>query len=106
MKRFLFLLMVVFALSVFGWCSVLAASEKETAAEPVPVSTTVPDSESCRIKGNVNSKGEKIYHCPNWRDYKKTKIKPEEGDKWFCTEAEAKKAGFRAPLYKHGVCRP
>lgn len=51
----------------------------------------------CLIKGNVNSKGEKIYHTPSSRDYKRTDIKLEEGDRWFCTEAEAQDAGFRAP---------
>lgn len=52
---------------------------------------------SCAIKGNVNSKKQKIYHIPGWRDYNRTDIKPEEGDRWFCTEAEATAAGFRAP---------
>lgn len=51
----------------------------------------------CEIKGNVNSKGERIYHVPGGRDYKRTDIKPEEGDRWFCTAAEAEAAGFRAP---------
>lgn len=52
---------------------------------------------SCAIKGNVNSKKEKIYHTPSSRDYDRTDIKPEEGDRWFCTENEAQAAGFRAP---------
>jgi hypothetical protein len=54
--------------------------------------------DSCNIKGNVNSKKDHIYHIPGWRDYNKTNVKPEEGDRWFCTEAEAVAAGFRAPL--------
>lgn len=53
---------------------------------------------SCAIKGNVNSKKDRIYHVPGWRDYNRTNVKPEEGDRWFCTEAEAIAAGFRAPL--------
>ncbi|MFN8440618.1 MAG: thermonuclease family protein [Caldilineaceae bacterium] len=53
---------------------------------------------SCAIKGNVNSKKDKIYHMPGWRDYKRTNINPNEGDRWFCTEEEALAAGFRAPL--------
>lgn len=52
---------------------------------------------SCAIKGNVNSRGDFIYHVPGGRDYNRTDIKPEEGDRWFCTEAEAQAAGFRAP---------
>jgi len=46
----------------------------------------------CVIKGNINSKGEKIYHTPDSPSYKQTK--PEM---WFCTEEAAVKAGFRVP---------
>lgn len=53
---------------------------------------------SCAIKGNVNSDGELIYHMLGWRDYNRTDIKPEEGDRWFCTTQEAEQAGFRRPL--------
>ena len=42
------------------------------------------------IKGNINSKGEKIYHLPGGAYYEKTV--PEV---WFKTEQEAQKAGFR-----------
>ncbi|MEZ4642375.1 MAG: SH3 domain-containing protein [Chloroflexota bacterium] len=56
---------------------------------------TAPDP-SCAIKGNVNSSGEKIYHVPGGSFYNRTDIKPEEGDRWFCTSAEAQAAGFRA----------
>ena len=56
--------------------------------------TTAPDP-SCNIKGNVNSRGERIYHTPALRDYDRTNVRPEEGDRWFCTEEEARAAGFR-----------
>jgi len=46
---------------------------------------------SCNIKGNINSKGEKIYHTEQSPSYKVTK--PEE---IFCTEKEAEEAGYRA----------
>lgn len=42
------------------------------------------------IKGNINSKGEKIYHMPGGASYDATK--PEV---WFKTEQEAIDAGFR-----------
>ncbi len=54
--------------------------------------------QKCLIKGNVSrSKGivTKIYHLPDTRYYKSTKIVAKEGDKWFCSEKDAKKAGFR-----------
>lgn len=47
------------------------------------------------IKGNINSKGEKIYHCPGQRDYKKTVIDESDGERWFATEEEARNAGWR-----------
>lgn len=54
--------------------------------------------DDCTIKGNVNSKGEKIYHTPASRSYNRTEINTEEGDRWFCTEQEARDAGFRSSL--------
>ena len=55
-----------------------------------------PDGQ-CVIKGNVNRKGERIYHAPWSRSYKRTKINTAKGEKWFCSEAEAVAAGWRAP---------
>lgn len=43
------------------------------------------------IKGNINSRGDKIYHTPENENYKQTK--PEA---MFCTTEEAEHAGFRA----------
>lgn len=62
------------------------------APEPSAGHADVP-ANGCHIKGNINSKGEKIYHTPESRYYEQTK--PEQ---WFCTEQEAEEAGFRAPL--------
>ena len=60
--------------------------------------------EQCLIKGNINLQGEKIYHCPNWRDYDETVVDINAGERWFCTESEARSAGWRAPLYKIPHC--
>ncbi|QIG50569.1 thermonuclease family protein [Nordella sp. HKS 07] len=54
-------------------------------------------SEGCPIKGNINDKGERIYHAPWSKSYAKTRIDTSKGERWFCTEAEAKAAGWRAP---------
>lgn len=53
----------------------------------------------CNIKGNVSMRNnqEHIYHCPNWRDYDRTEVNYDEGDRWFCTEQDAVAAGFRRP---------
>lgn len=48
--------------------------------------------EGCTIKGNINSRGDKIYHTEGSSFYDQTI--PEE---WFCSEIEAQEAGFRAP---------
>lgn len=48
-----------------------------------------------QIKGNIANDGEKIYHMPGQRDYKKTKIDESKGERWFATEAEAQAAGWR-----------
>eukprot|EP00238_Polyblepharides_amylifera_P000081 CAMPEP_0196570624 /NCGR_PEP_ID=MMETSP1081-20130531/760_1 /TAXON_ID=36882 /ORGANISM="Pyramimonas amylifera, Strain CCMP720" /LENGTH=226 /DNA_ID=CAMNT_0041887167 /DNA_START=291 /DNA_END=971 /DNA_ORIENTATION=- len=48
----------------------------------------------CDIKGNINSKGEKIYHVPGGRYYDATII--DAGESWFCNEKEAVTAGWRA----------
>ncbi|MEN0648975.1 thermonuclease family protein [Caldifermentibacillus hisashii] len=42
------------------------------------------------IKGNINSKGEKIYHVPGGQYYDITKA-----EELFCTEQEAVNAGYR-----------
>ena len=57
----------------------------------------VPDSE-CPIKGNINSKGDRIYHAPWSRSYKRTRINTAKGERWFCSEADALAAGWRAPF--------
>ena len=50
----------------------------------------------CLIKGNIGNNG-KIYHMPGSKWYSKTKINESKGERWFCSEAEAKAAGWRAP---------
>ncbi len=52
---------------------------------------------SCQIKGNINSKGDRIYHVPGLRSYGATRINESKGERWFCSEAEARAAGWRAP---------
>ncbi|MDI4644741.1 phospholipase D family protein [Cohnella hashimotonis] len=59
--------------------------EGEDVAEPPVASCASP-----QIKGNINSKGDKLYHVPGGKSYDRTK--PEQ---WFCSEADAEAAGFR-----------
>jgi hypothetical protein len=51
--------------------------------------------QECNIKGNVNTKGERIYHVPGQRYYDDTVIQSSHGERWFCSEAEARAAGWR-----------
>ena len=51
----------------------------------------------CPIKGNISGNGH-IYHTPWSRHYSVTKVDVARGERWFCSEAEALKAGFRAPI--------
>ena len=50
---------------------------------------------NCMIKGNISSKGERIYHVPGGRSYAATRIDEGKGERWFCSEAEAEAAGWR-----------
>jgi endonuclease YncB( thermonuclease family) len=49
----------------------------------------------CPIKGNIARAGERIYHLPWQRHYAKVRIDATAGERWFCDEAEAERAGFR-----------
>jgi hypothetical protein len=60
----------------------------------VPAIPPVPGG-ACRIKGNISESG-KIYHVPGSEWYERTQISPAKGERWFCTEVEAKAAGWRA----------
>ena len=71
-----------------------------SAAEPTPpVTSPRPSTVSgaCKIKGNINAKGEKIYHLPGSSSYDRTVLNEAVGERWFCSENEAIAAGWRAP---------
>jgi len=48
----------------------------------------------CQIKGNVNNRGVRFYHVPGTKSYDLVKVVPQEGDRWFCSEQQAKDNGF------------
>jgi endonuclease YncB( thermonuclease family) len=49
----------------------------------------------CRIKGNISRRGKLIYHLPGGKYYTQTKIDGSKGERWFCSEEEARKKGWR-----------
>ncbi len=76
-----------------GACDATDAYPSETIAAPAPATDS-----SCSIKGNISSDGEKIYHTPGQQYYSKTIIDESDGERWFCTEAEAQAAGWRRSM--------
>ncbi len=50
----------------------------------------------CTIKGNISTKGERIYHRPGQEHYDRTRINAGQGERWFCSASEAEAAGWRA----------
>ncbi|GJD66585.1 thermonuclease family protein [Methylobacterium frigidaeris] len=71
-----------------------AATSAPRAPEPA---TPAASAAGCQIKGNINAKGDRIYHMPGSRDYERTAINPNAGERMFCSEDEARAAGWRAP---------
>lgn len=59
------------------------------------VAVTPATAQECNIKGNVNTQGERIYHVPGQKYYDQTRISASHGERWFCSEAEARAAGWR-----------
>jgi endonuclease YncB( thermonuclease family) len=49
---------------------------------------------ACPIKGNVSGRN-RIYHLPWQRDYARVRIDDRRGERWFCNEGEAERAGWR-----------
>jgi len=78
------------SLGLWGECDY----EEEEAAKLREKNSTPPNPD-CAIKGNISEKGYgKIYlleGCPN---YNRVKIDVRKGEQYFCTEKEAREAGF------------
>jgi endonuclease YncB( thermonuclease family) len=68
-------------------------ARERTIAAPAPQSRR----DGCHIKGNINSEQQRIYHTPDSPSYASTSIDEAKGERWFCTEAEARREGWRAP---------
>ncbi|WP_348643553.1 sunset domain-containing protein [Rhizobium lusitanum] len=65
---------------------------------PQPVAKRVMETidPACNIKGNISiDTGERIYHVPGQKFYAMTRIDPIDGKRWFCSEPDARAAGWR-----------
>lgn len=69
----------------------VSSNEASVTEKPTEANEVAQENDACVIKGNINSKGNKIYHMPGQQNYDDTD--PEE---MFCTPEEAETAGFRA----------
>ena len=83
-------------------------AEPTSTPSPVVVATVVragptvaiADGVTCDqcIKGNISDSGERIYHVPGCQGYDATVIHPEDGERYFSTETDARAAGWRKAL--------
>ena len=77
--------------SIGIWAGTLdAPADHRAATAPAPQLSAT----GCAIKGNISGSGQ-IYHMPGQKFYDDTRISPARGERWFCTEAEARAAGWR-----------
>jgi endonuclease YncB( thermonuclease family) len=82
---------------------IAALGKRATAGATSPAAPMSDESpwDDCDIKGNIGDAG-KIYHLPGTSSYQRTKIDESKGERWFCTEEEAKSFGWRAPRSAKG----
>jgi hypothetical protein len=53
----------------------------------------------CGVKGNISpNTGERIYHVAGQEYYLRTRVNWLRGERWFCSEADAQRAGWRRAL--------
>lgn len=80
-----------FALLVIGSSAIAFLASGGTALIPHDVYDP-----ACTIKGNISiNSGRRIFHVPGQEDYDATIIRYERGERYFCSEAEARAAGWR-----------
>jgi len=70
------------------------ADHRSAARDDRAAESAAPDPD-CAIKGNISRSGKRIHHLPGQADYDRTVIRPAQGERWFCSEAEARAAGWR-----------
>ncbi|MBI1833751.1 MAG: thermonuclease family protein [Candidatus Andersenbacteria bacterium] len=83
---------------LWGSCSSGSSTSSATKPAATTAPATQPATSQCSIKGNISSSDEKIYHVPGCASYDKTVIDTSAGEKYFCSESEAKAAGWRKAL--------
>lgn len=68
---------------------------RETSIPQSPQSPKLPQSSPCLIKGNIDKATyKKYYHLPECKQYNQIIMEKDIGERYFCTEDEATRAGF------------
>jgi len=79
-----------------------AKEEKKGIFGPECYQTENLENPECSIKGNTDKNtGAKLYYYPGCAQYEFTIVEKDLGEDWFCTEKEAREAGFE----KARTCR-
>ncbi len=79
-----------------GALGLLAVAQTDLSLSDVATFFSSGGHVTCPIKGNISiNTGERIYHVPGQEYYDETIISPQYGERWFCSEAEARAAGWR-----------
>lgn len=77
------------------WAGEFEAPWDHRAAQREARATTLAAAPAgCAIKGNISRNG-RLYHLPGARWYDRTGIDERRGERWFCSEEEARAAGWR-----------
>jgi len=87
-----FLIIVLVGFAVY-WSATSGVDEAQRIA-----ASNRGDLSRCNIKGNVNLRGEHIYHVPGGRYYGVTQVNSIRGERWFCSRWEALRAGWRPSI--------
>lgn len=69
-------------------------AQERAGLTPVTQAKTTSAPNGCEIKGNISGSGY-VYHLPNSQWYARTRINEQKGERWFCSEQEARAAGWR-----------
>jgi len=51
--------------------------------------------EICDVKGIISKKGERLYYVPTDKNYDAIEVRPDQGERMFCSDDEAELAGWR-----------
>lgn len=82
------------AIGIWSGRAVPAWDHRSGAREQARAATTDTDARGCSIKGNISRNGRRLYHTQESPDWAATRIDEAAGERWFCSEAEARAAGW------------